>query len=184
VEAFLDELAARQRIPGAGTAAAVAAAMGAALVTRAARYSAASWPGADAAEAQAETLRERVLGLRTELEATFDDALRALDEPRDPNPERRDFALGVALESSVEPLLKLSEASADVAMLAADVAERGEQELRADVIVAATLAESAARAAAVLVASNLGAPAGDDRVGRAEHAAATAGRAVRTASGS
>jgi formiminotetrahydrofolate cyclodeaminase len=183
VEAFLDDLAARQRLPGAGTAAVVAAAMGAALVTRAARYSAASWPGADAAEAQAEALRERLLGLRPELESTFEDALRALDEPRDPNPERRNFALGVALESSVEPLLKLSEASADVATLAADVAERGAQELRADVTAGATLAESAARAAAVLVASNLGAPAGDERLARAEHAAATAGKAVRRASG-
>jgi formiminotetrahydrofolate cyclodeaminase len=183
VEAFLDELAARQRIPGAGTAAAMTAAMGAALVTRAARYSGASWPGADAAEAQAETLRERVLGLRPELEATFADALRALDEPRDADPDRRNFALGVALESSVEPLVKLSEVSADVAALAADVAERGAQELRPDVTAGATLAESAARTAAVLVAANLGAAAGDERLARAEHAAESAGRAVRRASG-
>src|SRR5262245_11195912 len=116
--------------------------MGAALVTRAARYSAATWPDAGAAEAQAEALRARVLELRPQLEATFEGALRALDEPRDPDPDRRNFALGRALEDSVEPLLKLSEASADVATLAADVAERGDQELRADVTAGATLAES------------------------------------------
>ena len=182
MEAFLDELAARQRIPGAGTAAAVTAAMGAALVIRGARYSGASWPGADAAAAQAETLRARVLGLRPELEETFASALRALDEPRDPDPARRNFALGQALQHSVEPLLKLSEVSADVASLAADVAERGAQELRADVAAGAALAESAARTAAVLVAANLGAAAGDERLARAESAATTAGNAVRRAS--
>jgi formiminotetrahydrofolate cyclodeaminase len=183
VEAFLDELAARQRIPGAGTAAAMTAAMGAALVARAARYSGASWPGAEAAAAQAEALRARVLALRPELEETFGRALRELDEPRDADPDRRNFALGQALEHSVEPLLKLSEVSADVANLAADVAERGTQELRADVAAGAALAESAARTAAVLVAANLGAAPGDERLARAEFAATSSRSAVRRAAG-
>jgi formiminotetrahydrofolate cyclodeaminase len=151
---------------------------------RAARYSGSSWPAADAAVAQAETLRARVLDLRPELEETFASALRELDEPREPDPDRRNFALGMALEHSVEPLLKLSEVSADVANLAADVAERGAQELRPDVIAGAALAESAARTAAVLVAANLGAAAGDERLARAEHAAASAGKAVLRATGS
>ena len=184
MDAFLEELAARQRIPGAGTAAALTAAMAAALVTRGARYSGASWPRAEAAAAQAETLRARVLALRRTLEETFASALRELDEPRDADPDRRNFALGQALEHSVEPLLALSEVAADVANLAADVAELGAQELRPDVAAGAALAESAARTAAVLVAANLGAATGDVRLTRAEQAATSAASAVRRAVGS
>ncbi len=181
MEAFLDELAERKRVPGAGTAAAFTAAMGAALVARGARYSGAVWREAEAAAAQAEALRARILALREPLERTFAEALADLDEPRDPDPDRRNFALGRALERAMEPLLKLAEAAADVADLAAEVAERGAQELRPDVEGGAALAESAARTAAVLVASNLGAGPGDERVARAEHSAATAAAAVRRA---
>lgn len=183
MEAFLEELAARQRLPGAGTAAVMTAAMGAALVLRGARYSGATWPSADAAAAQAETLSLRVLALRGELEESFAGALRELEEPREPDPDRRNYDLGRALEDSVEPLLRLSEVAADIAALAADVAGLGAQELRADVAAGAALAESAARTAALLVAANLGAAPGDERLSRAAQAAASATDAVRRSVG-
>lgn len=181
MEAFLDELAARTRVPGASTAGVVAVAMAAALAARGARYSGAGWPEADAAAAQAEALRSRVLALRAPIEETFERALTQLDEPRDVDPDRRNFALGRALEQSVEPLLTLAETAADVAELAASVAERGAQELRADVAGGAALAEGAARTAALLVAANLGTGPGDARVARAERAAAAAEAAARRA---
>lgn len=183
MEAFLDELAERKRIPGAATAAVVTAAMAASLVSRGARYSTASWPDAGSATAQAEALRARALALRAPLEETFGRALTELDEPSHEDPDRRNFQLGRALEQAIEPLLKLAETAADIADLAAQVAERGVQELRADLAGGAALAESAARTAAVLAASNLGAAPGDERVRRAERAAESAAAAVQRAAG-
>ena len=49
----------------------------------------------------------------------------------------------------------------DVASLAAVVAERGEQALRADAVAGALLAQGAARAAATLVEVNLGTTSSD-----------------------
>ncbi len=181
MEAFLEQLSMRTRVPGASTAAVVSAAMAAALVARGARYSGASWPDAEATAAQAEALRARALELRGPLEATFERALSALDEPRDPDPDRRNFALGRALEHAVEPLLRLAETAADVAELAAGVAEWGAQELHADVASAAALAEAAARMAGLLVATNLVTRPGDDRIVRAEKAVAAAGAAAARA---
>jgi formiminotetrahydrofolate cyclodeaminase len=183
VEAFLEELAERKRVPGAATAAVMTAAMAAALVARGARYSTASWGEADAAVAQADALRARALALRGTLEETFGRALAELDEPREEDPDRRNFQLGRALEQAIQPLLALAEVAADIADLAAQVAERGAQELRPDLAGAAALAESAARTAAVLAASNLGAPRGDERVWRAERSAGAAAEAVVRAAG-
>ena len=69
----------------------------------------------------------------------------------------------------------------DVAALAAVVAERGEQALRADAVAAALLAEAAARAAATLVEVNLGTTSSDERVARARDLAGVrdGGRAAR-----
>jgi formiminotetrahydrofolate cyclodeaminase len=66
----------------------------------------------------------------------------------------------------------------DVASLAAIVAERGEQALRADAVAGALLAHGAARAAATLVEVNLGTTSTDARVTRARDLAGTAAAAA------
>jgi formiminotetrahydrofolate cyclodeaminase len=68
-----------------------------------------------------------------------------------------------------------------VAELAAQLAHEGEADLRADAVVAATLAEAAAAGAAHLVAINLTMADEDPRVAAAQ-AAADAARAARDAS--
>jgi Formiminotransferase-cyclodeaminase len=79
-------------------------------------------------------------------------------------------------------LLQLGEAVADVAVLAARVAEHGEGTFRGDAASAAVLAEAAARAAETLVRGNLTVTPTDERLARAhlltETAAAAARRAV------
>jgi len=180
-ETFLDELAARSRIPAGGAAAAAAVAMAAALAAKGARFSVGSWPEAEGAVAQAQALRLRVAGLATKNEGSYAQALGALGEPREEDPARRDWQLGRALAAATEVLLELAEAGAAVAELAATVAELGEQELRPDMAVAAALAEAGTRAAAHLVAVNLGIVEDDPRVPRAKQLAQSAAEAARTA---
>ena len=77
--------------------------------------------------------------------------------------------------------LEIAEAAVDVASLAAVVAERGEQALRADAVAAALLAQGAARAAATLVEVNLGTTSADERVARARDLAGSATAAAQRA---
>ena len=168
VSELLDVLADRRRSPGAGSLAAIATCAAAAIATRAARYSGTAWAGAEGAAAQGEALRRRTAPLAARGADVFGKALDALDEPREPDPDRRNWQLGRALRDSADVPLQIAEAAADVAALAAEIAERGNPELRPDVAAAAVLAEAGARMSAHLVAVNLGAGPGDERIERAE----------------
>ena len=64
-------------------------------------------------------------------------------------------------------LFRSAEAALDVATLAAELAERGNPNLRGDAATAALLAEAAVRATANLVEINLGTREGDERLKRA-----------------
>src|SRR5207244_13456511 len=63
VQGWLEELGEPGPAPGGGSAAAIAAAMGAELVAMAARISADSWPEAGGSAAEASTLSIRMAGL-------------------------------------------------------------------------------------------------------------------------
>jgi len=69
--------------------------------------------------------------------------------------EARDRELGDAVRKAAEPLLEVAASAADVAELAAVVAVRGADDVRADAVVAASLAAASADAAARLVQVNL-----------------------------
>jgi formiminotetrahydrofolate cyclodeaminase len=173
IDPLLDAVGARTAAPGSGSVAAVVGALAAVLCTKTARFA-----NDDGAAAQAEHLRRRLTRLAHEDAEAFVRALRNLDEPRDPDPDRRDWELGRSLAAAADVPLRIAEACTDVALLAADIAERGKVELQPDAANAAVLAESAARACAHLVAVNLGATAADERVRRAESLAAAAGEAA------
>lgn len=181
VAEFLDVLADRRRSPGAGSVAALATCAAAAIATRAARYSGATWAGAEGAAAQAEALRRRVAPLAALDAEVFDKALDALLEPRDPDPDRRNWHLGRALRDAADVPLQIAEAAADVAALAREIAAYGNPELRPDVAAAAALAEAGARMSAHLVAVNLGAGPEDERVRRAERLATFASEQAKRA---
>jgi formiminotetrahydrofolate cyclodeaminase len=165
---LLDVFARRQRVPGAGSLAALAVAAAAGVVARGARYSKDAWPEAGAAAAQADALRARATPLAGQDAEAFGRAIEALDEPQDVDTDRRNWTLGRALAGAADVLLQIAAAGADTAVLAAEVAEHGSPELRPDVSSAAVLAEAGARMAAHLVAVNLGASPGDDRIRIAE----------------
>ena len=82
-----------------------------------------------------------------------------------------------ALDGASGPPLAIAEAAAEVAEAAAEIARAGTWAFRADAVVAAELAATAALGGAELVAVNLAASGEDPRADRARAAAGRAGRA-------
>jgi formiminotetrahydrofolate cyclodeaminase len=182
VRDFLGEVASPETMPGAGYCAAISLSMAAGLVAMAAGASRGEWAEARGAAAQANTLRERVAPLAQRNVEAYAAAVARLREAGDGAGEGED--LGVLLERAARIPLEIAEAAVDVAALAAVVAERGEQALRADAVAGALLAQGVARTAATLVEVNLGTTESDERVTRAQgfagSAAAAADRALAT----
>jgi formiminotetrahydrofolate cyclodeaminase len=180
LSALLEELAAPREVPGAGSALATALATAAAVVQMAARLSPASWADATGVAAQAEALRERATLLVDEDAEAYRRALEArgaADETA--KPEQRDWALGRVTAAAAEPPLALARLAADLAELCAAAGERVELRVHADVAAAAVLAAAVARGARELIAVNLTALPGDERVEEADRLVAAAEAAAR-----
>ena len=161
-----------EAVPGSGWVAGVSAALAASLVAKSATRSE-GWTGAEGARAQALELRDRLLALAGQDARAYERALTAL--------ERRDSHLARALATAAEAPLAIAETAADVALLAAEAAERADGSARADASAAASLAAGAARAAARLVEVNLATAPEDERVARAHRAAEAGDDAAKTA---
>jgi methenyltetrahydrofolate cyclohydrolase len=174
VTAFLNGLAARERAPGSGSAAALTVAFAAGLVAMVARSSRGVWDDAPGVAAQALTLQDRASALTHSDAEAWDEALAALRAAADPMPDHvyrngpsRDFELEQKLERAAAIPLEIAEIGADTALLAAQAGEHGDLAYRADASAAAALAAGGARAAAHLVEVNLGIRTGDERLARA-----------------
>jgi formiminotetrahydrofolate cyclodeaminase len=168
--------------PGVGAAAALVTAAAAALVAKVARLSKPTWSDAAAAAAQAEALRDRVVPLAQSAVEAHAAAVARLDGgDADADPDRRDFELGRALKAAAAVPLRIADVAADVAELAALVAERGLPSARADAAGAAILAASAAKAASVLVEANLAVGGDERRASRYREAVDAADAAVERA---
>jgi formiminotetrahydrofolate cyclodeaminase len=178
LEELLDEVSSPEPMPGAGYCAAVTLEMAAGLVAMTARVSRAEWGEARGAAAQATTLRERIAPLAERNVDAYRDAVGLLGGSESGG---GDEPLRDALARAAGIPLEIAEVAVDVAALAAVVAERGEQALRADAVSAALLAEAAARAAATLVEVNLGTTSADERVARARDLAGSATAAAQRA---
>ena len=158
--------------PGGGPLAARVTASAAELLAAVARASQEQWAEARGVAAQAESLRDRVAPLAELTAKAYDDALAA---------KGGDYELGRAYARAAEPPLRIVEAAADVAHLAAHVAQHAHAALRADAVSAGCVAAGCARAAAELVAVTLTMSAGDERVQRADLLAEEAARAAELA---
>ena len=168
LERFLDRIASAEPAPAGGSVAAVAVAMAAGLVAMAARL-AHDWPKASQVVERAEALRSTMSALALADEDAYTKVIEALRLP--PDSPSRDTELAAALSGAADVPLAVAEAAAEVAVLAALVAQEGNDRLRGDALVAAELAEAGARGAAELVAINL-AGRDDPRVRRARDLAA------------
>jgi formiminotetrahydrofolate cyclodeaminase len=169
VRDFLDQLAARTPAPGGGGAAAVTGAMAAGLVAMAARFSARQLPEAGDLADRADTLRHMAAQLADMDARAYTAVLEALRLPREAG-QRREALLGAALVP-----LEIAEIGAEVAQLAARVAEAGNPNLRGDAATGAVLAAASARSAACLVDINVDLGELDPELSR------RAARAVRAA---
>lgn len=164
----LERLAATDRGPGGGSAAALTVSFAASLVAMAARRSTGSWPEAGGIAAQALAIRARAVELAHADADAWERALDALASVTEgAGDARRDFALEQELERAASPPLEIAALGADAAALAAAAAERCEGAYRADAAAAAALAAGGARAAAHLVEVNLAVREGDPRLLRA-----------------
>ena len=167
LRALLDEIASPGPLPGAGFVCALAVGMAAGLVTMAARLSK-EWPDARGMAAQAEALRRRVTPLAERNAQAYFEAVTALGRLGGTNPGGGDDQLAKALARSAVIPLEIARGAADVATLAAEVAESGDPSLRPDAAVAAALCFAGARGAAALVEVNLATAPGDERLARAK----------------
>ena len=180
---FLDLVASREPAPGGGAPAAVTVALAAALTAMAARFSTEHLADADELAGRADGLREEVVLLARADVAAYGRVLDAQRTPRDDEEGRR-RKIRDALTEAADVPLSIAGIGAEVAGLAARLAEEGTPNLRGDVVAAAVLAGAAARAAATLVEINVSAGAADDgRVSRAAGLRATAAGAQDAAEG-
>jgi formiminotetrahydrofolate cyclodeaminase len=177
----LGHIASEVPTPAGGSAAAIAVALGAGLTAMCARNSREGWPEARGATAQAEALRSRIEPLAQADAEAYESALAAFRLPELLEPEVRNATLGVALERAAAIPLAIAEVGADVADLAANLAENGNPNVRGDAVAGALLAEAGTRAAAHLVRINLGAVPDDVRVTRASMVAEAAAQSAKRA---
>jgi len=150
VAEFLDDLAARTPAPGGGAAASVTCAMAAGLVEMAASF--ASAKGLERVRDRAHELREEVSPLAHadgRAYAVVLDALRMA-----PGAERT-TSLDTAVAGAIACPMHILRVAAEVATLAADMAETGNRNLEGDALAGALLAEAAARSAATLAHLNV-----------------------------
>jgi formiminotetrahydrofolate cyclodeaminase len=145
--------------------------MSAALLEKVARLSTARWASAEVALEQAHALRlraEELVEADAQAYLSFVEALRAAKELRG---SARDNSVKPAREATVDVPLAIVRLGAETVELARELAANGNPNLRADTMVAATIADAAATAAARLIAVNLSGDRNDPRLDEARRTA-------------
>ncbi|MEU8702054.1 cyclodeaminase/cyclohydrolase family protein [Streptomyces sp. NPDC048680] len=163
VGGWLDALASASFPPGAGAAAAMNTAVGAALISMVCNLSighptcAAHTSDLVAAQAAAEDLRSTALGLAAEDAAAFGAVLAAHRLPRTTAPDTRARAAAVqaALTAATEVPLRTARSAAGVIHLARGLIAVAKADVVPDLAVAASCARAALDTAAVIAEANL-----------------------------
>ncbi len=161
---FLDELASSAPAPGGGAVAALAGALGAALVSMVGNLTLGKkdYVGVQdqvtALLAQSESLRGRLAALIEEDYAAFIRLSAAMKLPRATDEEKaaRTEAVQTALKGATEVPQQIAEACAAAMKLCRPMAEIGNKNAVSDAGVAVLMAEAGLRAAALNVLINLG----------------------------
>ena len=161
---FMDELASSAPAPGGGSVAALAGAMGAALVSMVCNLTVGKKKYADVEEEikaileQSEALRKELMELLEADVAAYSEVAKAMKMPRETEEQKaaRAEALQKALKHATEVPLQVAEACVKVMELCRPVAEKGNVNAVSDAGVGVVLAEAGLRSAALNVLINLG----------------------------
>jgi formiminotetrahydrofolate cyclodeaminase len=163
MNAFLERLGSSDPVPGGGSASALTAAMGAALVAMVAELTLGR-PGYAEHEATISKLRSDALDRRAELlrlaqrdADAYDAVVRARRMPKESEAERkaRSDALGKAMIDAARAPLRAAVVASEVLDLAARIASIGNRNAVSDAGVAALLAAAGLRGALLNVRINL-----------------------------
>jgi formiminotetrahydrofolate cyclodeaminase len=163
IDAYVEALASSAPAPGGGSATALVGAMGAALVSMVASFTAGRERYA-AVEPQMRAILDETAALRAGLRRLMDEDERAYSQlgaayqlPRASDDEKRarSRAIQQGLLAAAEPPLAMARICRRTLDLAAAVAQHGNPNLASDAGVAALLAEAALRAGAINVRVNL-----------------------------
>jgi formiminotetrahydrofolate cyclodeaminase len=164
IEQFLDELASGAPTPGGGSAAALAGALGAALVAMVARLTIGRKNYADV-ESEFQALLPRADALRAELFAlmqhdaeAYGRVMAAYQLPKETDAEKtaRTAAIQHALQGAAETPLRVAVACAQVLALSEFACARGNKNAASDAGAGAVMAEAGLRTALLNVEINLG----------------------------
>ncbi len=149
-------------------------AVAAALLEKAAKLSAKHWVGAAYAGERASALRVRAEELLEEDAHAYVAFVEAVRAAKGTSGEAREKAIGPARSKTVDVPLAIVQSGAEAVDLATELAAHGNPNLRADAVVAATLAAAAAEAGAGLMAVNLSGAKDDPRLAEAQRLATAA----------
>jgi formiminotetrahydrofolate cyclodeaminase len=165
-------------VPAGGSAAAAATAMAAGLVEKAAHLSSGHWIGATNIGKRAAVLRKLATLLIEADAAAYTDYMTALRGARGLHTVERERLVAPARKRIVEVPLSIVRSAAEVAGLAADMADHGNPNLRSDAYAALQLAAAAARSASGTLADNVS-DAADPRLVEARRLAKTSTERAR-----
>lgn len=163
VQEFLEELAGPSATPGGGSAAALAGAMGAALVSMVCNVTVGKKGFADVEDElrgaleEAQALRQRLTDLANADSQAFDQVMAAYRLPKETEEEKiaRQTAIQRALQGATQVPLETAKACTTVLKLANQVIDKINPNALSDVGAAALLAEAGLRGAQLNVAINL-----------------------------
>jgi methenyltetrahydrofolate cyclohydrolase len=164
VRTFLDELASSAPAPGGGSAAALGAAIGAALVSMVANLTIGKKQYVTVQEdiqrilARSESLRSQCVDLLERDVAVYTEVSAAYKLPRDTEELKlvRDTAIQKALKAATAVPMELAEVCVEILKLCPESASKGNVRAVSDVGVGALMTEAALRGAALNVLINLG----------------------------
>ena len=141
--------------------------MAAGLVEKAARLSGAHSIGAANVGKRAAVLRRQAATLVDADASAYTAYVKAVRAAKGLHTAERERLLGPVRGAIIEVPLKIVRSAAEVTDLAADMALRGNPNLRSDAMVAAHLAAAAARSAEATLTANLRADVKDERLAEA-----------------